>query len=232
MADQKVGGCCITNDDHRVVFNMHHAKKISEGKERICYTHCHDPAKCIKVKKSAHGRQHLREFQYYRRLVRQNISMLHLPDFHGTVDTNMGMGLVFSLVQNYDGTIAKNLKIHIATYGTGGIAEAMRRLQSAFMEAKIITCDVSLDNFLVRHLTPETFELVLIDGVGNREFIPVSSHFACLARIKMRRRWNRLNRKLFRLYGIMVNGNVSRSWFGGVRSTSVFVIMPGFIQVF
>ena len=178
------------------------ATPLARGRERACYPDPRNPARIIKVCHEPAGKQQRRELRYFRHLARRGVPWRHLPAFHGAVETDRGTGLVFDLVRDYDGRPSPHLEAFIAADGLQGIAGALAELKAHYARWNIITCDMSLGNFLVRRTAPETIELVMIDGVGNREFIPFSSAIAALGRVKMRRRWRRFDRKLERRFGL------------------------------
>ncbi len=180
--------------------------RISRGSERTCYIYPGQPEKCIKVENpdSCKSRQQAREKVYFSRLARKRVPWEHIPAYYGTVDTNMGKGLVFSLIRDFDGSISRNLKETIEQRGLSDIGPDMERLKAFFYEWSIITCDMSLTNFLVQWIRPDMKKVVMIDGLGNREFVPLSNLCASMAAVKMRRRWRRFDRKLARLYSSTV----------------------------
>jgi hypothetical protein len=119
-----------------------------------------------------------------------------MPQFFGVVETNLGLGLVFSYITDHDGQRSLDVARFVAKHGTQGVADAFRQLKAHFDRWSIITCDMSFDNFLVRRSSPESIEIVMIDGLGNRDFIPVASYIELFARAKMTRRWKRFAAKL------------------------------------
>lgn len=178
------------------------APAVAAGAERLLYRHPLDPSRCVKVPKHASGRQQGREERYFERLAARRIPWRHMPEFFGTVATNRGRGLVFEYVQDFDGNRSSDLRSHVRRHGPRGVAEALRDLEDHYARWAVITCDMSFDNFLVRRSSPDAIEILMIDGLGNREFIPVSSLFRSLARRKMARRWRAFHRKLEAELGI------------------------------
>lgn len=178
--------------------------KISSGSERTCYEYPGDSMKCIKVKNPdcVVSRQQEREERYFRNLKNRKISWTHLPEFYGAVETNFGRGLVFSLVRDYDGRISKNLEQTITREKPGYIKNEIEDLKVYFRRWSIITCDMNLTNFLQQKLDAANRRLVMIDGLGNREFIRISETCSWMTRVKMRRRWRRFDNKLVNQYAL------------------------------
>ena len=176
--------------------NLTNAPVIARGSQRICYQHPTDPTKCIKINIDATGKQQKREQTYFQKLTRRQIPFRHLAVYYGTTDTQQGVGLVFEHIRDYDGSRSISLDTYIRSNGMHQVPIALEAMKAHFSRWNIITCDMSLKNFLVRRVSSEAVELVMIDGIGNREAIPLSSYVSTLGRIKMKRRWKRFDAKL------------------------------------
>ncbi len=176
--------------------------RIARGSERTCYIYPGQPHKCIKVENPdcCKSKQQAREEACFSRLIQRKVPWEHTPVYYGVVNTNLGRGLVFSLIRDFDGQISRNLQETIEQRGISDIGPDMARLKTFFYKWSIITCDMNLTNFLVQWIRPGKKKVVMIDGLGNREFIPVSEVCAFMSAVKMRRRWRRFDRKLARLY--------------------------------
>ncbi len=188
--------------DTRNVVELSDASIIARGSERTCYIYPGQTHKCIKVRNSdsSYSKQQQREEKYFSRLRKRKIPWEHTPAYYGPVDTSLGRGLVFSLVRDFDGRISKNLADTIKQGGVSDIGADLQKLKVFFYKWSILTCDMNLTNFLVQWMSPDKKRLVMIDGLGNREFIPISEICAFMSAVKMRRRWRRFDRKLEQLY--------------------------------
>jgi hypothetical protein len=174
--------------------------RISKGSERTCYVHPQEPSLCIKVEnpECPGSKQQKREKRYFGRLKKRGVPWVHTPAYYGTINTTMGKGLVFSAVRDYDGSISSTLGDFVDGCCAECIRAELEKMKSFFFKWSIVTCDMSLNNFLVQWTTPEEKKLVMIDGLGTREFIPLSQVSALMSKIKMRRRWRKFDRKLER----------------------------------
>jgi hypothetical protein len=179
-----------------VCINLNDAMLIARGSQRACYQHPDDPGKCIKVNFHPDGKQQQREYRYFIHLRRRGIPFRHIPAFYGTIETDLGTGLLFERISDHDGTTSASLDAYVKREGMKDIPAALQAMKTHFLEWNIITCDMSLNNFMVRRNAEDGIEIVMIDGVGNREAIPLSSVLTIFGRMKMQRRWTRFERKL------------------------------------
>ena len=73
--------------------------------------------------------------------------------------------------------------------------EALAELKSYLLRYNIIPCDLLPDNIVVKHGTTGP-KLILIDGLGGTELIPVSNYFKVLGNRKILRKWEKFSKKL------------------------------------
>ncbi len=78
---------------------------INKGEERKCFAHPHNKRKLIKIEyNNAIGRDQNRlDEYYYKYFKKKNISYKHIPKFYGKIRTNLGIGVLFDKVCNFDG---------------------------------------------------------------------------------------------------------------------------------
>lgn len=184
---------------HSKPLSLISATVIAAGRERTCFLHPYDASKCIKVANTRRCRQHHREYVYFNRLHRRGTPFIHIPAYHGRIATSHGPGNVFSIVRDYDGAISQDLNHAARHMDHARIIAAAEELTSHFMKWRIITCDMNPGNFLVQKTDTDTIRLVMIDGIGNREFIPVSTYIPFICSIKVERRLKKLGNKLARV---------------------------------
>ena len=69
-------------------------------------------------------------------------------------------------------------------------------LKNYLLDQAIIMRDLKDDNLLLQRLSDEQNRLVIIDGVGNNEFIPLSELISVFTSMKIDRKWEKFRRKL------------------------------------
>jgi hypothetical protein len=174
---------------------------VGKGLHRECFVHPDNPDRCIKIVVSGNGNENRREQAYYRELADRGVSWDMLPRFYGLVDTSLGEGAVFDLVRDFDGRISLTLRHYLAseqltTLHATALRKALQALKSYLLEHRIITMTLKTKNILFRLDSPETGKLVIVDNIGNSDFIPVVKYSARLARWKIERKWQRFEHSL------------------------------------
>jgi hypothetical protein len=151
------------------------------------------------------GNENRREKDYYAALESRGVSWEMLPRFHGLVRTSLGEGAVFDLVRDYDNRISFTLAHYLAseqlTRLHGAVlSRALRALKAYLLEHRIITMTLKPKNILFQLDSAESGKLVIVDNIGNSDFIPIANHSIRLARWKILRKWRRFERSLRRDY--------------------------------
>jgi hypothetical protein len=84
---------------------------IGKGNERLCFIHPDDRSRIIKVnyKKNKSRDQNKLEFNYFKSLKKRNIDLGHIPNVYGKVQTDLGEGLVYDHIKNFDGSVSVTL---------------------------------------------------------------------------------------------------------------------------
>ena len=172
------------------MINLH--KKIGRGRHRICYQHPQDSSKCIKILYNPDdgGKKEVRrEVGYYRKRLTQIQHSRAIPDFHGKVDTPLGEGYVFDLIRDHDGGISKTLGHYIENdlLTPAEIDKLLYELRNDLIAHHIATMNLKDYNILYCRTSERDGYLVVIDNIGESEFLPVASLFSGLHRRKIDR---------------------------------------------
>jgi hypothetical protein len=167
---------------------------LGKGRTRECYFDPRDPSLCIKVDYRDKGcRATDKEAKYYQKLkrIKPNLEYDFIPRFHGMVETNRGTGGVFDLVRDDDGKVSRTLGECLRD---GTVArerrlweEALEKFLSRLMETGVILRDLNPGNLSARRRADGSVQLVAIDGIGHRDFIPLCDYFLRIARRKLAR---------------------------------------------
>ncbi|WP_286808647.1 YrbL family protein [Leclercia sp. UBA2479] len=173
-----------------MMMNLH--KTIGRGRHRICYQHPQDSSKCIKILYNPDDggvKEVRREVGYYRKRLTQIQHCRAIPDFHGKVETALGEGYVFDLIRDYDGEISKTLGHYIKNdlLSAEEIDNLLYELRNDLIAHRIATMNLKDYNILYRRTSEKDGYLVVIDNIGESEFIPVASLFSSLHRRKIDR---------------------------------------------
>ena len=178
---------------------------IGKGLHRECFVHPDNPAWCIKVVVSGTINENRREASYYSRLARRGISWDMLTRFHGLVATSLGEGAVFDLVRDYDGAVSRTLAHYLesttltAQYGAT-LNRALVDLQAYLVRNRVITMTLKPKNILFQKMSGSAGKLVIVDNIGNSDFLPIADYSAFFARRKIQRKWRRFEQSIRRDY--------------------------------
>jgi hypothetical protein len=176
---------------------------IGTGLHRECYLHPEDPSRCIKIVVAGTGNENHREQAYYAALARRGVTWEMLPRFHGLVPTNLGEGAVFDLVRDYDNRISLTLGHYLGSeqltlLHCDALRQALRDLKNYLLEQRIITMTLKPKNILFQLETADTGKLLIVDNIGNSDFLPLANYSTRLAQWKIRRKWRRFERSIGR----------------------------------
>lgn len=189
------------------MLNIDKTKYVGKGNQREVYVHPKDPKLCIKIifDSNYNKRQACREANYYRHLKQRNISWKLLPKYYGDVETNLGTGSVFDLISDHDGNVSKTLEYYFSSEKRTeehfeGICRALNLLKEYLIENRIITMTPKSKNIVYQQNNPATSHALIIDNIGNMDFIPYCNYIAPLAKMKIERKWKRFVSKLGVVY--------------------------------
>ena len=178
---------------------------FAKGYHRACYIHPGDGGLCIKISLRNNFRETEREISYYLHLQRRSIPWDMLPRFHGSVETNLGPGAVFDLISDHDGEISKSLVGYFSSpeltqQNLAGLTGAFQRLRDYLFEHRIVTRTIKAKNILYHRRGAENGSLMIIDNIGNTEFIPYANYIGYFARRKTSRKWRRFEAHALKEY--------------------------------
>ncbi|BFU76837.1 PhoP regulatory network protein YrbL [Arcobacter sp. 15-2] len=144
---------------------------IAKGSGRACYIHPEDSTKVIKVTYSEEGisnDQNFIDYEYskYLRKHKKNLSNLVLSyDF---IKTNLGDGLVFDRIMNYDQSSVKSFRYLLAKkiITVEEQKKLLTELNEYLEKEDILFIDNSLTNILCQKDKENNYKLMIVDGLG------------------------------------------------------------------
>lgn len=173
-------------------------KIIGRGDERICYQHPDDPGRCIKLSRREKAKQTRRELRYFSGLRRRGVPFTLIPEFFGVVEDEGLIGIEQQLVLDDRGKLPPNVAEYLAKPLTpqqvSRFWAGLEALQAYLLAYNVVPCDLVLSNLLVIERA-DTTTVILIDGLGVSELIPLPEYVPWLGRRKIRRKWARFMEK-------------------------------------
>lgn len=206
---------------------------IGEGVDRQVYAHPEDPELCVKIAKhdftkdfKAEGPRDylylaLRQFKkeyfnfnftdvlYATKLKNrgdESVIFKHLPLCYGYVETNLGKGVVWQRIHNYDGSACITLKDCFLTPGLLGnnekelLQSALDEFYSWQMEHSIMLREMALINTMICRVSPTKIRLYHIDAIGCVDLIPLADYAKWFAKMRIWSKVRRFRQKLTQLF--------------------------------
>lgn len=172
------------------------ATLVGKGLHRECYEYPGDSTRCVKIVVAGNSDENRREARYYQRLARRRVSWDMLSVFHGLEPTSRGEGAVFDLIRDYDGCVSQTLRHYLESQALSASNEvilvgALADLKVYLLRNRIVTMTLKSKNILLQKTAQDAGKLVIVDNVGNSDFIPLSNYIGSLARRKILRKWRR-----------------------------------------
>ena len=125
--------------------------------------------------------------QLHKRFGNLQEAIPYLVEYHGQVQTDIGEGLVFQAIKNYDGTMSETILSAAKTggYSRANLLDAVKFLTANRGDSTIYN-DVGKNNLVIQVLDAEhsRYKLWVIDGINCRALIPITEHFAMYARVR------------------------------------------------
>ncbi len=168
---------------------------IGEGDIRVCYEHPLDKGLCIKVPRPETTRKYTeKELLYFYKLAKRNKSKYQYPfysDFHNEEETNFGLGQIFDLVRDETtGEISRTLEYYLTESNTiedEKLESALKVLKQQMTKHRVFTRDLRARNICCKIKDDESIELIIIDGIGHRDFFPFADWFHYFSKKKIDR---------------------------------------------
>jgi hypothetical protein len=188
---------------------------LAQGNNREVYVHPADPDLLIKVikpevraRRAASNRfstkRWKRRYRHYLGFLREcqehlvsrvdgDAPPLFQQQLVGFVETDRGLGLVTRAERDRSGAYARSLRSLIEDGRFDGEARlALEACIQAVLASRVILTDLSPQNLVYAYSPEHGSHFVVIDGYGEKNFIPLNSLFACCHRRSKRKRIARL----------------------------------------
>jgi len=172
---------------------------IAKGSERACYINPNDNTKVIKIiySKESHNEQNELEYIYMNYLKKKNKDLSFLTNCYGYVDTNIGKGLVFDRVLDFDLNPSQSFRFYIAKklIPLDYQKKLLDDLQEYLEQNGILFIDTSLTNIFCQKYSDTEYRLIIVDGLGAKRMgikFWLYRNVEPYAKYKMKRQWKKL----------------------------------------
>jgi len=172
---------------------------IAEGAGRRVYRHPSHDGQIIKIQKASRKKRFrkLRAFfdRNKRRFPTIKLSWVEVdeyaamvsrtkcvPDFYtqfrGFIETDQGIGCIFDMVQTPNGELAPTLSEFALKHpNEPQIVQAIETLWDEIVRFRVVVWDPNFSNLLVAGSLETGIHLVIVDGLGERTYIPIKGLF-------------------------------------------------------
>ena len=173
---------------------------ISEGLARTVYFHPENNDLCIKIGKPEIEEEHLyKEIKYYRKIKDKDQSTFEYPfyaKYHGEIETNLGIGFVYDLVkdeasQSISLTLRHYLEMEDSPISDDVFLEELERLKQQMISHKVFVAELRARNICCQRFKDKSVRLIVIDGIGHRDFFPLADYFSHFSKKKVERRFEK-----------------------------------------
>ena len=126
----------------------------------------------------------------YKHLIQRHGDSLwgHVPEFFGSAETDLGVGIVTRVFRNFDGSFPLNLDQQVPRGIDAPLGSAIEEFKRWLRIELVLTRDLLPHNIIAVRESPQSCRLVIVDGLGNSEWIPISSWFRIIAKQKIERK--------------------------------------------
>ncbi len=194
-------------------------KPFASGGNRLCFVNPDNAEQCIKVPRpgfsAAEKRRrkglpkslkplssfddNLQEFRQLNAIHRRLGSEVRalVPRCYGLVPTDLGRGIVTDLVTDADGRISISLKQYLWENGLDtALQSGLEDFRRRWLALAVPSRDLLLHNLVVKQTLAGTLQLLVIDGLGWSDLLPMAALFDALARRKVQRKLSNLDTRI------------------------------------
>ena len=166
---------------------------LGQGRQKTVYHHPENKGLCIKFSKQGCKRSLKREIKY----IRKHQQKFHsISAYRGTVNTNLGSGDMFDLIRDADGQISMSLEEFMKTdYNRPDLNKKIAHFYDGLLANRAALSELQPCNILVKKDSSTHYDLVIIDGFGNSDFLKVCDISRYFLRKKLHRKFLRFCRE-------------------------------------
>ncbi|HED31518.1 YrbL family protein [Prosthecochloris sp. HL-130-GSB] len=187
-----------------VIIKLDDSLFLGKGSKRICYLHPRDKTKCIKFDLDRKRGFTVDEVRHYRRYRRRGVRFDVIAPYYGQVETDAGTGYVFGIAYDYDGMISKDVSSYLRTCNDEAVLDdlfaGMASLKRFMVRNAVMTTLIEDHNMVYQRLSESSGKVVLIDGIGNNQFLPSANYVKSHARRVIKRKWHKYERKMITVF--------------------------------
>ena len=179
--------------------------QLGKGADKIVYRHSGIPSHCLKICSKNRANATKREIEYFKFLKNRNVHASFIPEFYGAFEGDDYIGFEQESIidkesgGSYDSVVSLCDFILDPSSNVSKIQKMLDALKAEMIKTNVIVCDLHGLNIL--HVTKDSSErLMVIDGYGVPEFIPLAKYTHFFGKLKIERQWKKLMMRLERYF--------------------------------
>lgn len=175
--------------------------KLGSGAEKVVYRHNECPDRCIKICSKNNARSIIREIEYFKFLNKHQIKASFIPKFYEAFECDKSIGFIQeSFIDKLNGGLFDSVSLlhNYISNPDSDLSEVLKMLddlKNEMIRKNIIISDLHGWNFF-RVVEDGRARLVIIDGYGSPEILPLAQYIRFLGKLKIERQWKKLYRRL------------------------------------
>ncbi|EEO28025.1 YrbL family protein [Oxalobacter paraformigenes] len=174
---------------------------IGQGEERSCYLNPDDPTRMAKFSPIRQSTQTRREIRYFNTLIKKGVPFDFIPRYYGEIHEKDRLGIEQEFIADEPDsfraapTVSDYVSRSLTAEEIAEFRKAYFQLKDYLLRWNVIPANLAISNVVVSK-TPSGLRLVMVDGVGGTELIPLANWFRFLGKRKIERKWVKLTRRL------------------------------------
>jgi len=215
------------------VIKLSNITPLGSGEDRVVYPHPENPDLCIKIPKRPVSKLNVSgvrdtlfylsrgcnkesldynhvDVDYAERLVRRNAenSFQHIPRCYGSVDTDLGPGVAWQRIRDFDEQPCATLMDYkrrqrplLTDKETTMLWTALQEFFSWQLKNGIMLREMAYTNLMVCRLSPEHVRIYHIDAIGCADLIPLALYSDWFAKLRVFSKVSRFRKRMVRWLG-------------------------------
>lgn len=173
---------------------------VATGAERICVRNLNNEFSCFKISKKIHSKETRREIKYFKFLKKRGISSSFIPSFISDFETKDEVIIEQELIADHpeQNLFAFRVEEFVADASDNQLTKMeklFRELYTELKEKNIIISDLHAGNMMIYCDEAGNIKrLIVVDGFGSPEAIPLAKYFRYFGRKKIDRQWAKFRR--------------------------------------
>ena len=175
------------------MLHLHRDKLLGKGRQKAVYYHPEDESLCVKIPREGYAHSLKREIRY---IQKHQQKIPFIGAYRGEAETNLGQGYLFDVIRDFDGQISRDLEAFMQSeYDRDALADKASLLYELLIENRAPLSELQACNILVRKEEGKNYDLVIIDGFGNSDFIKICDFSRFFLKKKLIRKFTKFCRK-------------------------------------